>query len=144
MRRTLLIAACAGLLAVPPAFADFVIRQAASPPPITTEPNSERPANDQSPAIGNESGYAGQVPDSSASSVFHWKMANGFGNQVPLSFACRQIVPPAVRVTYGRGASPDMLVNWRGGDTWNRVLRDAVKPLGLHLAMTYMAVEISE
>jgi hypothetical protein len=71
-------------------------------------------------------------------------MAAGFGNQVPLSLACHQIVPPAARVTYGRGASPDMLVNWKGGDTWNHVLRDAVKPLGLHLIMTYMTVEISE
>ena len=142
MRRTILTAVCVGLLAAPHAFADFVIRHAASSPPIATDPNSQPVANGQSPAVNNKGAYSGQVPDSSAPSVVRWKMANGFGNQVPLSFACRQIVPLAVRVTYGRGASPDMLVNWKGGDTWNHVLRDAVKPLGLRLVMTTMAVEI--
>lgn len=74
----------------------------------------------------------------------HWKMATGFGINVPLAFACRQIVPPAVKVIYGPGVNPATLVIWRGGDTWNHVLRDAVKPLGLHLEMTYMAVAIEK
>jgi hypothetical protein len=69
-------------------------------------------------------------------------MAYGFGDNVPLAFACRQIVPPAVKVTYGPGADPQMLVSWKGGKTWNRVLRDTVKPLRLRLVMTHMAVEI--
>lgn len=71
-----------------------------------------------------------------------FKMAYGFGKGVPLSFACRQIVPSAVRITYGPGADRTTLVDWKGGDTWNRVLRDAVQRLGLHLVMTTMAVEI--
>jgi hypothetical protein len=33
-------------------------------------------------------------------------------------------------------------VNWKGGDTWNHVLRDSIKLLGLSLQMTYMAVAI--
>jgi hypothetical protein len=73
-----------------------------------------------------------------------FKMAYGFGDRVPLGFACRQIVPGAVTVTYGPGAGPQQVVTWKGGDTWNHVLRDAVKPLGLHLVMTYMAVEIRQ
>ncbi|MDE1905072.1 MAG: hypothetical protein KGH75_01295 [Rhodospirillales bacterium] len=69
-------------------------------------------------------------------------MAKGFGNDVPLGFACRQIVPAAVRVTYGPGADPSMVVSWKGGKGWNEVLREAVKPIGLRLVMTRMAVEI--
>jgi hypothetical protein len=69
-------------------------------------------------------------------------MAYGFGNGIPLAFACRQIVPPAVKVTYGPGVNPAVPVNWKGGDTWNHVLRDSIKPLGLSLQMTYMAVAI--
>ncbi|MBN9563409.1 MAG: hypothetical protein J0H14_22190 [Alphaproteobacteria bacterium] len=61
---------------------------------------------------------------------------------MPLAFACRQIVPNAVKITYGPGADRAALVNWKGGDTWNHVLRDAVQPLGLHLVMTTMEVEI--
>jgi hypothetical protein len=71
-------------------------------------------------------------------------MAYGFGNNVPLAFACRQIVPPAVKVTYGPDVNPAATVTWKGGDTWNHVLRDTVTPLGFHLQMTYMAVEIEK
>jgi hypothetical protein len=71
-----------------------------------------------------------------------FKLAYGFGQSVPLAFACRQIVPNAVKITYGPGADKAALVDWKGGETWNRVLRDAVQPLGLRLVMTTMAVEI--
>lgn len=57
----------------------------------------------------------------------------GFGDQVPLSFACRQIVPRGVRVAYGPGASPDALVSWKGGEAWQLVLGRAIQPLGLHM-----------
>jgi len=69
-------------------------------------------------------------------------IAHGFGDQVPLHFAVRQIVPKAVKVTYGPGADRDAVVNWKGGQRWNRVLFRAVRPLGLRLVMTHMAVEI--
>ena len=85
------------------------------------------------------------IPDNSpdpASTRF--KPAYGFGNRIPLSFAVRQIVPAAVKVTYGPGADSNALVNWKGGQAWNRVLLDAVKPLGLRLVMTHMAVEIQK
>ena len=71
-----------------------------------------------------------------------FKVALGFGDRVPLRFAVRQIVPKTVRVTYGRGVNPDALVDWRGGDRWNRVLSRAVAPLRFRLIMTYMAVDI--
>ena len=58
-----------------------------------------------------------------------FEIANGFGDQIRLSFAVRQIVPPTVKVTYGPGADPNALVDWTGGQTWNRVLLTAVKPL---------------
>jgi hypothetical protein len=45
-------------------------------------------------------------------------------------------------VSYGPGADRDTLVDWRGGQGWNRVLFDAVKPLGLRLVITHLAVEI--
>jgi hypothetical protein len=83
------------------------------------------------------------IPDNSpdpASTRF--KPAYGFGNRIPLSFAVRQIVPAAVKVTYGPGADLNALVDWKGGQGWNHVLLDAVKPLGLRLVMARMAVEI--
>lgn len=82
-------------------------------------------------------------PDNSPDPAFtRFKPAYGFGEAIPLSFAVRQIVPPTVKVTYGPGADPNALVDWKGGRAWNRVLLEAVKPLGLRLVMTHMAVEI--
>lgn len=116
--------------------ADFVVRDApapaAAPAPVAMAPIVD-PGDRQASQDSGQSHPASPV---------HWRMAYGFGDRVPLGFACRQIVPAAVRVTYGPGARPDMLVNWKGGNTWNHVLYDAVAPLGLRLVMTHMAVEI--
>ena len=105
----------------PAARADFVI--AGSPPPDTT--TTPPPA------------AMGTPPE-----TLRFRAAYGFGDQVPLSFAVRQIVPKTVKVSYGPGADPASLVNWKGGRPWNRVLLAAVKPLGLRLVMTSMAIEI--
>ena len=124
--------------------ADFVIK--GGPPPPARTPAGHTAPIAMAPIVDpGDPGYAGtttSAPPHSTPITVHWKMAYGFGDKVPLSFACRQIVPPAVTVTYGPGARPQMLVTWKGDDTWNHVLRDAVKPLGLHLVMTHMAVEI--
>jgi len=68
--------------------------------------------------------------------------ASGFGSQVPLAFAARQIVPPGVSVRYGPGADPAMLVDWKGGAPWDQVLKASVKPAGLHVVVTWHAVQI--
>jgi hypothetical protein len=111
------------------AHANFVIRS----PSADTGPDFVNSGSDGDPAPSGA--------DVSSQPV-RWKMAYGFGNNIPLTFACRQIVPPAVKVTYGPGVNPAIPVSWRGGDTWNHVLRDTVKPLGLRLQMTFMAVTI--
>ncbi len=59
--------------------------------------------------------------------------ARGFGTHIPLSFAVRQIVPAPIKVSYGHSANQAALVDWQGGRKWTLVLRDAVRPLGLHL-----------
>lgn len=106
----------------------------------------QSPSADTGPDFVNL-GSAGDPASSGAnesSQPVHWKMAYGFGNKIPLAFACRQIVPQSVKVTYGPGVDPATPVTWKGGDTWNHVLRATVKPLGLRLQMTYMAVAIVE
>ena len=60
-------------------------------------------------------------------------LAQGFGDAVPLRFALRQIVPARATVRLAEGVDPDLPVDWRGGRRWDRVLADAVAPLGLRL-----------
>ena len=117
------------LLSLSPAHANFLVQS---------------PQGDTGPEILDSSAAGDPAPSGTdnSSQPVHWIMAYGFGNSVPLAFACRQIVPPAVKVTYGPGGNPAVPVNWKGGDTWNHVLRDSIKPLGLSLQMTYMAVAI--
>jgi hypothetical protein len=138
MHYSLLVAAALALTTAPVARADFVMTgmPTTRAAPTQAAPGGHDPA--ASPPV-DDGQNAGASPTPTKP---RFKMADGFGDQVPLSFACRQIIPPAVKVTLGPGADPKALVDWKGGDTWNHVLRDAVKPLGLHLVMTTMAVEI--
>ena len=70
-------------------------------------------------------------------------VANGFGRQVPLAFAVRQIVPAGVRTAFGPGVDQAALVDWSGGGPWTGVLRTAVHPLGLRITVGWMAVSIT-
>jgi hypothetical protein len=123
MRGSMILTVAAAAVLGVTARADFVIT---SMPPMPRPPPIVQSSPDNSP--------------DPASTRF--KLAYGFGKRIPLSFAVRQIVPAAVKVTYGPGADSDALVDWKGGQAWSRVLLDAVKPLGLRLVMTHMAVEI--
>lgn len=114
--------------------ADFVVKNTPTPAASTAAPSVVAMA----PIVDPGDLASKSVPKN----TWHWKIASGFGNNVPLGFACKQIVPSAVHVTFGPGANPSMLVTWQGGQGWNKVLRDAVKPIGLRLVMTHMAVEI--
>ena len=71
-----------------------------------------------------------------------FSVAQGFGRQVSLGFAARQIVPPAVAVRFGRGADPASAVDWTGGQPWNRALAAAVQPRGLRIVTGATSVTI--
>ena len=144
MRYAIVIAVALAFATATTARADFVIQGAPAPQPPQPLPpvaaSVSAPGADVDQATATDSSHQ----NLSAPPKIQWKTAYGFGNAVPLGFACRQIVPAAVAVAYGLGAKPTMVVSWKGGDTWNHVLRDAVQPLGLHLVMTHMAVEITK
>ena len=139
MRRSLVSFLILVSLGAPAAQADFVV--AGSPRPVPSSPNLPASATlgAQDRAAKNSSAVVASEADAEEP---RFKVARGFGDQVPLSFAVRQIVPHAVRVIYGPGAAPDALVTWKGGEGWNRVLLRAVHPLGLRLVMSTMAVQI--
>lgn len=138
MRAALIAAWFAAVAFAPAAWADFVIQGA--PPPRPRQAIAEAPPA-QSAAPDGQSG-AGSPARRRPLSVPRFATATGFGNQVPLSFAVRQIVPRDVKVSYGPGIDPAALLDWKGGQPWNRTLAAAIRPLGLEMVMTYMAVEI--
>ena len=68
---------------------------------------------------------------------------SGFGDRVPLSFAVRQIVPANFQVAYADDVQKDAPVDWKGGEPWRATLADAVRPLGLVVAVRGPKVTIA-
>jgi hypothetical protein len=69
-------------------------------------------------------------------------IASGFGAQVPLAFAIRQMAPDGFEVVLEPPADPNVLVDWRGGRPWTQALADAVQPLGLEISLNDKTVTI--
>ena len=69
-------------------------------------------------------------------------VVEGFGADVPLSFACRQIMPKTIKVVLAPDVDPETPVTWRGGRSWAAVMRDALQPAGLTLVPHGETVEI--
>ena len=68
---------------------------------------------------------------------------SGFGDQVPLTFAVRQIVPANFQVAYADTVQKEAPVNWKGGEPWRATLADAVRPLGLVVTVSGPKVTIA-
>jgi hypothetical protein len=56
---------------------------------------------------------------------------NGFGKQVPLVMALREIVPASYQFAYGQNLGLGRMVDWQGGKAWHDVLLDVLTPMGL-------------
>ena len=69
-------------------------------------------------------------------------LVEGFGAAVPLSFACRQVVPRFISVTFAPDVDPETPVNWTGGRPWAAVMRDALEPIGLTIVPHGSTIEI--
>ena len=134
MRRTILLPGILGLAFSTsfPAYADFQIGQTAEEPLIVLG----------SPAAAAPPPRTYRVPRARVT-VPGFTVARGFGQAIPLRFAARQIVPPAITVRYAPGVDQDAEVDWTGDAPWNRVLLAAVQPLGLHVTMGARSVLIS-
>jgi hypothetical protein len=59
------------------------------------------------------------------------QIAEGFGKQVPLVMALREIAPPSYQLGYGTGISLGTMVDWNGGKPWRDVMKSVLSPLGL-------------
>jgi hypothetical protein len=71
-------------------------------------------------------------------------MAVGFGHDVPLEFAVRQLVPATMRVEYGDTVDRQLRVSWQGGKPWDEVLRIVTTPIGLRVMTSGRTVRIAE
>jgi hypothetical protein len=68
----------------------------------------------------------------------------GFGDQIPLRFAVRQIVPARFQVVFGKEVDREERVDWKGGKPWRSALSEALKPFGLTIDVHGLTVTIVE
>jgi hypothetical protein len=61
-------------------------------------------------------------------------VVNGFGHDIPLSIAVKQIVPSSVHVNFDNSVDQSMMVTWHGGKSWQEVLADAIRPNSLFIS----------
>lgn len=114
-----LCSALAGITLPAVVHAEFrIVGQADSVAPVPLSTRSEsRPLPARAPFRRQRSGQA---------------LAVGFGRQVPLAFAVRQIVPKDVAVTYSSDLDADSVaVDWQGGLPWPDALRALLRKPGL-------------
>lgn len=131
--------------------ADFTLRSA-QPPGQTREPAgtastvpTPTSSSQQAKAAADPhlaSALAKRLRPPAWASADH-SIARGFGAQIPLEFAVRQIVPSQLKVIYGAGADHKALVDWQGGKAWKLVLKDALRPLGLGIRLRANSVSIA-
>ncbi len=70
-------------------------------------------------------------------------MLQGFGNDLPLALAMRQIVPAKYAFSFSSDVNVGASVSWRGGKPWMSVLQETLKPLGLEAHLNGRTVLIS-
>ncbi|MGB0720059.1 MAG: hypothetical protein ACPGRX_06275, partial [Bdellovibrionales bacterium] len=61
--------------------------------------------------------------------------AVGFGSDVPLVLALRQVVPADYSYSFGPSVNPGYRVSWIGGQGWDRVVADMIAPLGYRVSI---------
>ena len=129
MRLTWLILATAGL--VTSANAEFL---------MVSPPAPEIDAGDPAPAPAENPRPKSQSPTLRRSAPE--PVVAGFGDQVPLSFAVRQIIPTRFQVAFGGTVNSDAPVDWKGGKPWRPTLSDVLRPLGLTVSVVGATITI--
>lgn len=73
----------------------------------------------------------------------HYETVSGFGDDIPLAMAMRQVIPASYAYSFDPSVNPGMKVSWRGERPWNAVLGDALAAKGMTMTIKNNMVRIS-
>lgn len=73
-----------------------------------------------------------------------YEHAQGFGTDIPLVLAMRQIVPPEFSYSFDPDINPGQRISWNGGKPWNEVLEDALRPLEMRVLISERTVWVRQ
>jgi hypothetical protein len=71
------------------------------------------------------------------------KDLSGFGNDIPLSFAIQQILPPGYHASFESGVNQDMNVSWSGGAPWQTVLSNMLAQNHLNASFSGQTLDVA-
>lgn len=112
-------------------------------PPAAPQPYGQasgQPHQMMAPQTAPSVNYAPIMPQAPQSS---YPMAVGFGADLPMMTAIKQIVPADFGLAFEAGVPGDMLVSWQGGRPWNDVLATVLAPHGLEARIQGKMVTIA-
>ncbi|MFA7276860.1 MAG: TcpQ domain-containing protein [Pseudobdellovibrionaceae bacterium] len=91
---------------------------------VPTEPHQKAPTPQQEPA-----GAANVI--------------SGFGSDIPLALALRDIVPPSYPYAFEKSEYAGVRISWNGGLPWIKVLENSLTPVGLKATLNSDTLYIS-
>lgn len=107
-----------------------------SPPGVAAPaPVSTSVASGNAVSLVTGENVATQAP-ASAPVVPAAKVIDGFGKQVPLVIAMRQILPSDYGFAHRDGVDLGQLIDWQGGRPWPQVLSEALAPVGVKVTIS--------
>lgn len=74
-------------------------------------------------------------------------VVEGFGNDIPLALALRQVVPARYAFNFEKGVNAGQKISWQGGKPWNEVLSAALEPIGVEFEIkrsTLIALKVGD
>ncbi len=83
------------------------------------------------------------APQPLAGAPVAYEIVEGFGSDVPLALALRQVVPAGYAFSFGNNVNPGYRVSWSGGKPWNEVIRDMIADLNYKVQIGTKTVFIS-
>ena len=101
-------------------FVDFRLEGASPLPPVVVQPQ-------EPPGSAEQTDLEAPLPLQPAARP-RVIIARGFGADVPLDFAVRQVVPHDMHVEYAKTVDRQLRVSWKGGKPWRAVLNGLVAP----------------
>ncbi|MCK6417688.1 MAG: hypothetical protein L6Q57_01965 [Alphaproteobacteria bacterium] len=129
-----LMALCAGVLvfAAPEAQAGFSWRSGNDTPPQQSDDFTPPPVAQPAAPLYATPPISLPPPASIVpSSPDTDRVVAGFGADMPLALALRDVVPPQYAYSFAPGVNPGLRVSWQGGQAWPLVVDQMIAPLGL-------------
>jgi len=123
------------LILIQPIPADFKLEGVSPPPVVSVQPLVQPTAPEGQPE--------GAGPPRPVIRP-HPRLATGFGRDVPLEFAVRQVVPATMHVEYDDTVDRQLRVSWQGGKPWQQVLHAVLQPIGMRVVTSGRTVRITE